>query len=327
MVLCQGMKKLLFAAVRFLLRSVLLLTAAYGFLLLRHVAGMDASIEQGLGTAQLAVVHDLFLFALPLIALSAVISLFHILNLGKLRFIARFFLMLTAASVLLGIFWGWQQFSTMNGPVTGDRFTFVSDTVYSSDQLYLLTGTIKGKSIEGVWYRSTSPGQSMVHGQYPMLEAGNRILGISETGARIPLATLNGSLESLYDSPAQAEESRIITEAGNAMKKYLDYASSSYLLMVVNALSLAISLLSLWFWVRLTRWPLWNALWAFLVCIFMYLGLVLLLEASSQALMAQLHPLVSTYAVPGYFLVLALVWSLLSLLLPPFKDWKREVGL
>lgn len=326
MVLSLSMKKLLFAAVRFLLRSVLLVAAAYGFLLLRHIAGMEISFEQGLAAAQVAVIHDLFILSIPLIALSAVISLFHILHLEKLRFIARLFLMLTATLVLVGIFWGWQEFREFHGPEISDRFTFAPHMVYSSDQLFVLTGSIQNTRVEEIWYRSTSAGQSIVYGQAPRLVQGNRVLEVDETGARIQLASLNGSLESLYENNVFKEENRFFIEARSVMGRYLEYASSSLLHMLVNALSLSVSLLSLWFWVRLTRWPLWNAMWALLICGFMYFGLVLIQAPSSQALLLQIHPLIHEYALPVFLTVLALIWSLLSLLLPPFKDWKKELG-
>jgi hypothetical protein len=97
--------------------------------------------------------------------------------------------------------------------------------------------------------------------------------------------------------------------------------------LLVHAWSLALVLVSTWVVVRLSRWPLLNIFLVLLAARGIFAAFSFVQTETMSDLMGvflteeQMH-----YLLPALFAAASLVLLLVLIVLPPFRQWKREVG-
>lgn len=97
------------------------------------------------------------------------------------------------------------------------------------------------------------------------------------------------------------------------------------ILMWSSALSLALH--SLWFFIRLSRWPLFNFFCALAMLLVLFQLTAWLSMSQNLANFSFLPDAVLTYTGPLVLSLFGLFFWSLNLFLQPVKDWQKEVGL
>jgi len=321
------MKAILRIPLYFLLYTVIFIALAYGLVLFYRIADFDQSLQLDFISMQVPVLRDVLVLAIPLGVLAVVVSLFSVLKIAALRFMARFLLILLSAAYFFGIFFSWNYLETFEEKKAWQRVGIIPQTIYETRGLQFMVEKIENTAVFGIWTRLDRPAAQLERWEQGYIDREENVMVIEGPGNRIPLTELsNGKPGNDYSGNQQGNDVFLISRITQFLQALLTYAAKDVLGSIIVALSLSLSIVSLWFWVRFSRWPLWNAalVW-FWVLAYGFLA-DLFLQTSTVNLLASLHPIAGQYAIPLVSFLYMVIWSSCLLLLPSFKDWKREVA-
>jgi hypothetical protein len=304
-----SMKKPLLIIAKSMVLMLFLLICAYFFSLAAHVGEYNRSDDQFLVAIHPLIVRDLLILAVPIFAVTVVIALFWSCSLEQHRLLVRGALFLLSGLGIFGVsqlyLWSFDQ-----PLVTMEPSFLMPHTVYAGGDFFLRTGAIKANEVEGVWYRHTVHGQQIEFYPRANIVAGGYFLELPSTQSRIHLRDLVTAQKS---SPYFNHGTFYLT-----FDRYLRVPAKSWFMGLLQAFALSLVLLSTWFWVRLSRWPLWNTFWALLWLVFIYYVLELGLSGFTQATVQSIAIDLPTFVLPALFGFLSLITLFASMLLPPF---------
>lgn len=319
-------KNTILVPVRFVLVCLILtaiLVGIYALTMLGEAYDPGHTLAPGLVSARL--MDGLRAVYPASVLLSILITLFSVLRLRKFRFMALLLLFVVGAAATVGGIRGLQLLRRSSSPAGTATGAFTSGVVYRFGDNFLYADHREGASLfDVVVYRSNKqPG--FVFSPEALVDPATGIVHISETGADFRIADSETSYAHMFAGrPVIAGLFRDIRVLSAALWNQRDPLAPSYLLLVsVTVLFIT----SLWFLVRLTRWPLFNALAAFGAFRLLFLLYAFLQGATFQEFIAAVvQPTFQRFVTPGVLLFISVVLVVINLLLPPFDLWKREVG-
>jgi len=320
------MKKILAVVLRFLLYLILLLGTGFAIVFLYQSAAYEHT--SGMAGSALAVsVSDTLLLA-PGAGIAAILlCLFSTLRFDRFRVPSRIALFVLGAGFFFGIFSLWQFFPNTDSTSQNRRFMVRQDTVYQAPGLSLYIEHLNKNVATGVWIRTDGSGNSVKRVQTAIVDHQKGILLIPETGNQVDLNALNiGASTFLVSDMGGVGSWMPLERLRNGLMVIFKEASSHLMLRAAWSVVFSLTSISLWFWVRLSRWPLWNAVMVILVLAGTVYGAGKLLEPDTRILLTGINGFLADYAVPIALGIESVIWIVLVALLPPFKDWKREVS-
>jgi hypothetical protein len=319
-------KSTILVPVRFVLVCLILtvvFVGIYALTVLGEAYNPGHSIPPGLLSAR---VMDGLRTVYPVsVLLSILITLFSVLRLRKFRFMALLLLFVVGSAAIVGGIRGLQLLrrgSAFTSTATG---AFTSGVVYRFGNNFLYADRREGASLfDVVVYRGgKQPG--FVFSPEALVDPANGTVHISETGTDFRIADSETSYAHMFTGrPVISGLFRDVRLLSAALWNQKNPLAPSYLLLVAVTV---LFITSLWFLVRLTRWPLFNAMAAFGAFRLLFLLYAFLQGAVFQEFIAAVvQPTFQRFVTPGVLLFISIVLVVINLLLPPFDLWKREVG-
>ncbi|TVR94015.1 MAG: hypothetical protein EA428_01080 [Spirochaetaceae bacterium] len=204
----------------------------------------------------------------------------------------------------------------------------------SAERLYQIGGaTVYFGSVEGIRFEDVvllQPREQPVLRFYDeaMLDPEENGLLLFHTADRPELLRFTTQDRPWVSTPAAPGYlSLFLAEVAQAREHFIATIHFSLLSGIVLSIALAIYLSSCFVWIRYTRWPLFNALMSLLILrLTITLYAVISVPAFANFAVTLLPPLPEFLVVPSALGAAALLFSLLGLLRPRYRDWKRGVG-
>ncbi|WP_455381248.1 hypothetical protein [Salinispira pacifica] len=317
------MKNTILVPVRFVLVCLILTTIFVGIYTLTV---LGQAYDPGHGVPP-GVVSDRLMDGLRAVypvsvLVSLLITLFSVLRLSRFRFPALLLLFLVGAGALVGGIRGIELIRTDGtGP---EHASVVPKVVYRFGGDFLYADRREGVSLlDVVVYRHGSdPGFSF--SPEALVDPATGIVHISETGSDFRISDSESSYAHMFSGqPFISGLFRDVRRLSAALWNQQNPLAPSYLLLVGVVVLFVVSL---WFLVRLTRWPLFNALAAFGGLRLLFLLYSFLQGSMFQEFMkAVVQPGYQRFVTTGVLLFVSVVLIVVNILLPPFDLWKREV--
>ncbi len=328
-----------FAEVKEIVRLVVRFILSFATVLLFLVAGIVAirwvtyhtpeSVPVGRTLAYLLVqaIRPAFL---PAVLISALVSIFGLLRLPRLRHAG---LLVVFVVTGLSITFGAAGFLRLEGMVPAPEAPpsrrIEPEVLYRSDQLDFYAFRSSGLELSSVVYhvagRDPALGVAEEGVLYPHTEE-LEVRGPDEPGLdlRVSLSELeNAYWQSFAPPPEVAGTLEDVERAGMVLDGRFSPGSRGFLML---AWTLAFLTTSLWTIARSTRWPLLN--------IILTLGMVRAVfaafslverESVREFAVAVIPPAYLEYLLPGLFAGVAVILLLFLILMPSFEQWNREV--
>jgi hypothetical protein len=266
-----------------------------------------------------------FRFALPVATALAIVGrMFAILREPLLRRLKLFLIWLTAVAVLLGgvlisdglLSWYEEQEAVAHGLPPGRIHATDRAAVYAKEQ--------EGTSYtDVVLFRKDRQPRFSVH-EEAHLNPFEKTIRIPEAGVSIPAEEVAHGYAGLFEPPALL--ARFFGDIRITAKRLLNAGPSTGNESLALIASLCLVTVSGWFLIRLTRWPVLNG---FLVLLLLR-GVLFLFRAGSdtgftESVSGFLGVSLGAFLVPALLTAISAVLLGLSALLPPFREWQRDV--
>ncbi|HUX51530.1 MAG TPA: hypothetical protein VMW73_12075 [Spirochaetia bacterium] len=318
------MKAIVLVPVRFVL-VCLILTAVLAGLSVLSANGDTNGIGQA-SAPQVAGLVIAFPAVFPPAVLGALlIALFPILRIARFRFIPLFLLFcVSGATLIAGIYGAGSVERTISAPPPLPQ-TISAGTIYRFGDDFLYAALQDGNMLSdvAVYRHGTTPGFGFspegtvdpVSGQVSLRDLGETYrISDSETSAARMFRT-DTRLTDLFGD---------IRVLATFLSNQSRLKSPIYLATVVACI---LYVTSLWLFVRLTRWPLFNGVLAFGALRLLFAGYAFLQGTSFRGMAATvLKNEYIAFIAPAAILVVGLLFSLVGLLLPRFEPLNRGVA-
>lgn len=148
---------------------------------------------------------------------------------------------------------------------------------------------------------------------------------VPAAGVSYPIKAAKQAFVTLFEAPTFLR--RAFDDVGVLTERLSETYAPGSVMFVLTPVSLVMVMVGSWLFVRLTRWPLFNAL-----CVLAFLRGVFFLYALFEGRFfrelagAVIESRALGFVAPGFFIALALVLYSVALLMPSFEDWKREIS-
>ena len=161
--------------------------------------------------------------------------------------------------------------------------------------------------------------QSVVH------DAGSDVLLVSEMDTRVDLRSVRNAYWQAFVPPVGV--AGVFEDARRAFSTFRAELSNGLPHLLLLSWTLALVLVSAWVVVRLSRWPLLNILLVLVLARGIFAAFSFVQTETMRDLMEIfLSPQQMHFVLPVVFTAGSVVLMLILILLPPFREWKREVA-
>jgi hypothetical protein len=329
-----------FAEVKEIVRLVVRFILSFATILLLLVAGIVAirwvtyhtpeDVPAGRILAYLLVqaIRPAFL---PSVLIAAIVSLFGLLRLPRLRHAGLLVVfVVTGLSITIGAEGLLRLEGMVPAPDAPPSRRLESEVLYRSDQLDFYAFDSTSLRFSSIVYhvqgRDPAFGVAEEGVLYPDTEEfGVRTPDAPEVDIRVSLSELeNAYWQSVVPPPEVAGTLEDVAWAGTAFDGRYSPMSRDFLIL---AWTLALLTTSLWTIARATRWPLLNIILTLgmLRAIFAAFSLVER-EVVREFVVSVVPQAYLEYLLPGLFAGVAVILLLILILMPSFEQWNREVG-
>jgi len=258
------------------------------------------------------------------VLLSVLITLFTVLRLKRFRAVALIVVFVAGTAAIVGGIRGIELLRRDSAASAPASVAVEPGFVYRFGNDFLYSDRREGVSLKDVVVYRNDKEPGFVFSPEALLDPGSGVVHLPETDEDFPVAKSDSSFAHMFVGPRVV--SNLFRDVGvlsRALGRQKNPLAPSYLLLVSVTVLFVVSL---WFLVRLTRWPLFNALIALGVFRLLFLLYGFLQSKVFQEFMsAVVQPAYQRFVSPGVILFISLVFVIVGLLLPPFDLWKREV--
>ncbi len=329
-----------FAEVKEIVRLVVRFIMSFAAVLLLLVAGIVAirwvtyhtpeDVPAGRTLAYLLVqaIRPAFL---PAVLIAALVSLFGLLRLPRLRHVGLLVVFfITGLSITFGAVALLRLEGMVPAPEAPPSRRLEPGVLYRSDQLNFYAFDESGLTLSSVVYHV--PGRDPAFGVadagvlYPDTEElGVREPDRPEGELRISMSELQNAYWQSFVPPPEVDGTlEDVAGAGMAFKGRYSPMSRDFLML---AWTLALLTTSLWTIARATRWPLLNIMLTLGMVRAVFAAFSLVERESVREFAAAVVPAAYLeYLLPGLFAGVAVILLLILILMPSFEQWNREVG-
>jgi len=316
-------RSVLLVSARLIVLSLGVLSITIGILLLSHL-----SEHAGIREPVPLLAELLYRSLVPAVLAGSFLVLFHVVRTPVLPGVILPYLAMLTTALLFGA----GLLSLVLQDVAVGREPELS--IPSAERLYQVgTGTVYLGSVEGIRFEdvvSLQPRQQPVLRFYDeaMLDPEENGLLLFRDGDRPELlrfATQDSPWASAPAAPAYL--SGFLRDVVQAREHFIATLQLSRINALILNAAVAMYFASCFIWIRYTRWPLFNVLMSLLVLrLTLSLYAVISVPTFTEFAVTLFPPLPEFLVVPVVFGAGTLLFLLLSLLRPRYRDWKRGVG-
>lgn len=265
---------------------------------------------------------------LPAIVVATLVSLFSILRVSAARpFGLLIIFLLSGFSITFGMIGVDYLERAVPQPSASAARRLEPNVLYRADNIDFYALDRRDEAVFGpllVHEPAREPSLSIFQRAEQDRESGSLLLR-GETDRQINLEAVENGYWQAFEAPVLVR--RLFRDAKTVASSFGGEPGLYNIDFLLRAWSLALLLTSLWVVVRVSRWPLFN----FILSLGMARAAFVVFHATQVPALRDVFRIVLSseqmnYLVPGIFVGLSLLLMLVSVLLPPFHQWRREVS-
>lgn len=317
------MRSALLVSARVMVLTIGVLTSTIGILLLSHLSEYAGIREPVPLLAEL-----MYRSLVPAVLAGSFLVLFRIVRTPLRPIVVLPYLALLTTGLLFG---AGVVSLVLHGVAAGSE---TEPRIPSAERLYQVgAGTVYFGSVEGIRFEDVVLLQSR---QQPVLRFFDEaMLDPEENGLLLFRSDASPELFrfTTQDLPWSSTPaipgylSQFLWEVVQIREHFIATMQQSHVYALVLSGAIAVYLASCFIWIRFTRWPLFNVLMSlFILRLTITLYAVMSVSTFTEFAVALFPPVPEFLVVPAAFGAVTVLYVLLSLLRPRYRDWKRGVG-